>query len=46
MLEKANDVTREGKYTHITYARWADDLIVTESGTGFIKGFKEGYGRN
>ena len=32
MLEKANDVTREGKYTHITYARWADDLIVLVDG--------------
>jgi len=28
MLEKANEVTREGKYTHITYARWADDLVI------------------
>ena len=32
MLEKANDVTREGKYTHITYARWADDLIILVDG--------------
>jgi RNA-directed DNA polymerase len=32
MLEKANDVSREGKYTHITYARWADDLIILVDG--------------
>ena len=32
MLEKANDVTREGKYSHITYARWADDLIILVDG--------------
>jgi len=32
MLEKANEVTREGKYTHITYARWADDLIILVDG--------------
>ncbi len=32
MLEKANDVTREGKYTHITYARFADDLIILVDG--------------
>ena len=32
MLKKASDVTREGKYTHITYARWADDLIVLVDG--------------
>jgi len=28
MLEKAKEVTREGKYTHIEYARYADDLVV------------------
>jgi RNA-directed DNA polymerase len=32
MLEKAKEVTREGKYTHITYARWADDLIILVDG--------------
>lgn len=32
MLEKANLVTQEGKYTHITYARWADDLIILVDG--------------
>jgi RNA-directed DNA polymerase len=32
MLERAYDVTREGKYTHITYARWADDLIILVDG--------------
>ena len=28
MLEKANKSTREGRYTHITYARFADDLVI------------------
>lgn len=28
MLEKANATTREGRYTHITYARFADDLVI------------------
>lgn len=32
MLEKASDVTREGKYTHITYTRWADDLVILVDG--------------
>lgn len=28
MLEKAKEVTCKGKYTHIEYARFADDLVV------------------
>ena len=28
MLEKAKEVTRKGKYTHIEYARFADDIVV------------------
>jgi RNA-directed DNA polymerase len=28
MLEKAREVTREGKYTRLQYARFADDLVV------------------
>jgi len=28
MLEKAKHVTRRGRYTHIEYARFADDLII------------------
>jgi RNA-directed DNA polymerase len=28
MLERANDVTRFGKYTNIEYARFADDLVI------------------
>ena len=28
MLEKAKEVTRRDKYTHIEYARFADDLVV------------------
>jgi RNA-directed DNA polymerase len=28
MLERAREVTREGRYTHVEYARFADDLVV------------------
>lgn len=28
MLEKAKEVTTEGKYTHIEYARFADDAVI------------------
>src|SRR6266571_3723545 len=28
MLEKAIDTTRRGKYTHVQYARFADDLVI------------------
>jgi RNA-directed DNA polymerase len=28
MLERAREVTRKGKYTHVEYARFADDLVV------------------
>lgn len=28
MLEKAKEVTKEGKYTHIEYARFADDAVI------------------
>jgi len=28
MLERAKEVTREGGYTHIEYARFADDIVV------------------
>jgi len=28
MLERAREVTRQGKYTYIEYARFADDLVV------------------
>jgi RNA-directed DNA polymerase len=27
-LEKAQEVTREGAYRRVTYARWADDLVI------------------
>jgi RNA-directed DNA polymerase len=27
MLERAKEVTRYGKYTHIEYARFADDRV-------------------
>lgn len=32
MLEKAKEITRKGKYTHIEYARFADDLVVLVDG--------------
>lgn len=32
MLEKAKEVTRKGKHTHIEYARFADDLVVLVDG--------------
>ncbi|MEL6186864.1 MAG: group II intron reverse transcriptase/maturase [Myxococcota bacterium] len=28
MLERAKEVTRNGKYTYLEYVRWADDLVV------------------
>jgi RNA-directed DNA polymerase len=28
MLEQAREVTRNGKYTYIEYARFADDLVI------------------
>jgi RNA-directed DNA polymerase len=28
MLEKAHETTRHGSYWYVTYARWADDLVV------------------
>ncbi|MBA3814768.1 MAG: group II intron reverse transcriptase/maturase [Alphaproteobacteria bacterium] len=28
MLEKAREVTRRGKYTHLEYARFADDIVI------------------
>jgi RNA-directed DNA polymerase len=32
MLEKAKETTREGKYTHIEYARFADDCVILVDG--------------
>jgi RNA-directed DNA polymerase len=32
MLEKAKEVTREGKYTHVEYARFADDAVILVDG--------------
>jgi RNA-directed DNA polymerase len=32
MLERAKEVTREGKYTHIEYARFADDIAILVDG--------------
>jgi RNA-directed DNA polymerase len=28
MLERAQETTRHGPYQHVTYARWADDLVI------------------
>lgn len=32
MLEKAREATRRGKYTHLEYARFADDIVVLIDG--------------
>ncbi len=32
MLEKAKEVTRTGKYTHVEYARFADDMVILIDG--------------
>jgi RNA-directed DNA polymerase len=32
MLERAKKVTRQGKYTHIEYARFADDMVILVDG--------------
>jgi RNA-directed DNA polymerase len=32
LLEKAKEVTREGKYTHLEYARFADDIVILVDG--------------
>ena len=32
MLERAKHITREGRYTHIEYARFADDLVILIDG--------------
>lgn len=37
MLEKAQEVTREGKYERIRYVRFADDMIVLVSNQPFAK---------
>ena len=32
MLERDKEVTRNGRYTHIEYVRWADDLVILVEG--------------
>lgn len=32
MLERAKNITREGRYTHVEYARYADDLVILVDG--------------
>jgi len=34
MLERANEVTRYGRFTYIEYARFADDLVILVDGFG------------
>jgi len=34
MLERANEVTRRGRYTYIEYVRFADDIVVLVDGFG------------
>lgn len=49
MLEKAIETTRKGKYTHVSYARYADDMVILVQGfasyewlyKGIIKRLKE-----
>ena len=35
MLERAKEVTHQGRYTYIEYARFADDLVI------LVDGFKK-----
>jgi len=32
MLERAKEVSRNGQYTYVEYARWADDLVILVDG--------------
>ncbi len=32
MLDRAEEVTRNGRYTYIEYARYADDLVILVDG--------------
>ena len=32
MLQRAKEVTREGRYTHVEYVRYADDLVILVDG--------------
>ena len=32
MLERAKEATRNGRYTYVEYARWADDLVILVDG--------------
>ena len=43
MLERAREVTRNGKYTNVEYARFADDLVVLIcDGPGSLDSFRGG----
>jgi RNA-directed DNA polymerase len=41
MLERAKEVTRNGRYTYIEYARFADDLVILVDGYGRWDWLKE-----
>ena len=41
MLERATEVTRNGRYTYIEYARFADDLVILVDGYGRWDWLKE-----
>lgn len=41
MLERAREKTREGQYTHIEYARFADDLVILVDGYRRWEGLKK-----
>lgn len=53
MLEKATETTRKGNYTHICYARFADDMVILVDGfprwnwlyEGVIRRLKEELGK-
>ncbi len=32
MLERAKEVTRQGRFTYVEYARFADDLVIVIDG--------------
>ena len=50
MLERATEVTREGEWTRIEYARFADDLVVLVDGQPRMSGcssrWTDGFARS
>ncbi len=41
MLERAKEATRQGRYTYIEYARFADDLVILVHGSWKWNGFQK-----